>query len=779
MMTVEKERVHNEARGGDGGDGDVSQLLKKLSLKDGSTADSLKRNGTDDACSEEVPVTVPAEEQERNASSPMARSRECESKEKGSPDEEQESFPDEDVPQKGNPEIVLISRGPVNSRDTSSRSHPYSPSSSLTSSSSESSQGSPLGNANEPQYNTYGGSLVSETKPDTLHWQEQFSSSPANIVKNKRCYIHQNGGCYVQLRDHSKSMTMNGHTVSQPPNSVYLHVTTETSAPVFHNASFSPLSAVSIISSASSSPTPSCSVNGDSPEVLDDNACPDLKNIADSSCASSWDDESLPDDLADFINKSCGDFKRVNEAEYQRKIAEIDGFIREEGSIGAANQQLDLEIGKNFNVVNVQNNLVCPSPVEDGPTMESGVWAPSLVPNSDGLSFQNIATKAAAMQISSQVIDANVSYEIVSDAERKDARNVVYIPNMPEKLNSENTSKCGSVVFKSLRRIAPKPPVKISQASDSPSDQSCRCKRNTTLVTKDQIRELRSSLLEKFTDEQRRQTTCIITQVPDAKITKVDEDGDTCLHVVIANFQILQSVVLIDRFAEMRYLDVRNKAGETPLFYAMHFNHLALFRYLLAKGANPNECILNTTRKLLHFIAENGETYLEFLNMLCSHPSIELEVNDNLGQTPLMVAVASQNKYIRSTVEGANEIVNSIPVIRMLLKYNASTSCVDRRDGKTIYHLAVEKKDIQLLKMLCQENKNTQQEINTQAFDGNTALHIAATLNQCPSQIELVRVLMSFNASLHSSNLAYKKPFEMVEKNSKQLKKLLMPSHHR
>lgn len=731
-MPVEEER----RRRGDASE--VSHWLEKLSI-DEATETRLKREGSKET------ETRRESDASRSLADGNARcSREDSSSWKGDRKvlaSEQEGTV-EGVLAKKTDAVILVPRGPVGSRE-SVRVNPYSPPGASLSSSSDSSQGSPYG-FNETRW--YGGSLLSEAKVSVVLQQEQFPSR--RVVNNKQRYFHHNGGNF-QLCSPSdvadvETDRRDRFAVRGPPSAVADRVA-------------SPASVASILSAES----PERASPGYWTNSPDESGIGSELRSSDTDCSRASSDDSLPEDLVAFINDGSGD--SIDEYRYQERIADIIKVIDRVDEVGIDPTSPPAGLPRRTSGADVVRDGSSRSHfyIVGSPVRAAG----DAAPDEDRIVSQKAARNGVMSQNHLQLVDA-VACQSESDYV---VTNIVYVSN-PVTNSQTNADGSSSRLF---RRIAPKPSAeKERKESKQDAELGRRSRNERALLVDDEAAKLRSALLENFTEEEKRSTTCYLTQRSDERVTQVDNDGDTCLHVAIANHHLLISVLLIDRFAQVGCLDMCNRTGQTPLFNAMLSGQVELFRYLLAKGADPNANI-HGGRTLLHYVAEMGDACLEFLKSLCSHPGIDLDAYNHAGQTPLLVAVSSHNNCVLSTKPGATRVVNSIPVVRTLLGSNAATDCIDRLNGKTIYHLAVEKRDVELVKLICAENPNTCQEIDAPAFDHNTPLHVAAALNHCQAQLDIVRVLVSFDASLKKENLARKKPYDMVEKNNKELKKLL------
>lgn len=216
------------------------------------------------------------------------------------------------------------------------------------------------------------------------------------------------------------------------------------------------------------------------------------------------------------------------------------------------------------------------------------------------------------------------------------------------------------------------------------------------------------------------------------------------------------------------------------------FNKLPVYEYLVSVGVQP-AFVNKTGTNVLHNLVRRGNQLEEIKYFLSK--GAKLNIADNKGNTPLMYATASmpdqevidflltQNIDVNhKNKEGVTALMNafktsSAKTVQSLLSLNADLNQVDAKgnnmayyivegynprsetvfneklqilkdknfnfaalqaEGNTIYHLAVAKNDVNLLKAI----SNLNADINVVNKEGLTALHRAAMLSKDTKTLE-------------------------------------------
>jgi len=227
------------------------------------------------------------------------------------------------------------------------------------------------------------------------------------------------------------------------------------------------------------------------------------------------------------------------------------------------------------------------------------------------------------------------------------------------------------------------------------------------------------------------------------------------------------------------YKELNAKGGNAMMFASRglrgHKNSLEVYKYLKSKGVTPN-VKGNGGRNPLHNIAYDGKDFELFKFFIES--GVDINQKDEDGNSPYMNAASRNSLEIVSDLteylkdinavnnEGRSALAmavgrNKIEVVKFLLEKGANIASIDKAGnslvfellnsyrsnnssefdakldvlakagldiskkqgkGKTAYHIAVEKGDMELLKRIDQFDVD----VNAKNLDGLTPLHLAA-----------------------------------------------------
>ena len=191
---------------------------------------------------------------------------------------------------------------------------------------------------------------------------------------------------------------------------------------------------------------------------------------------------------------------------------------------------------------------------------------------------------------------------------------------------------------------------------------------------------------------------------------------------------------ILGMFLQRKDIEIngRSRWGETPLYQAIQRKRISAAKMLLDAGADPN-VLTDENRYTLSWAAAEGSE--ESIELLLKQPSIQLDIPDKLGQTPLLRAAdAGHTKCMR-----------------MLLDKGANVKHADE-EGRTALSLAAFKGHKVAAKFLL-KNKA---EINAQDKKGNTPLALAADKNHDA----VVRFLLESGADADLPDEDEETPFE-------------------
>ena len=164
---------------------------------------------------------------------------------------------------------------------------------------------------------------------------------------------------------------------------------------------------------------------------------------------------------------------------------------------------------------------------------------------------------------------------------------------------------------------------------------------------------------------------------------------------------------ILGMFLERKDIEINGQGrwGKTPLYQAIEHGPLSAAKMLLKAGADPN-VPTDENRTALSWAAAEGRE--ESIELLLDQPSIEIDIPDKLGQTPLLRAAdAGHTKCLRK-----------------LLNKGANVMHVDN-EGRTALSLAAIQGHKVVAKLLLKNDAG----INAQDKKGNTPLALAAEKN--------------------------------------------------
>ncbi|KAF5899383.1 B-cell lymphoma 3 protein, partial [Clarias magur] len=229
--------------------------------------------------------------------------------------------------------------------------------------------------------------------------------------------------------------------------------------------------------------------------------------------------------------------------------------------------------------------------------------------------------------------------------------------------------------------------------------------------------------------------------------TRKDDDGDTALHIAVAqeNVAVVYRLIHILRQAQ-RDLDLYNNLRQTPLHLAVITHQPCVVEALLNGGAHPGALDRNG-QTAFHLCCEYQQEaclraiLMHFSQLPCC-PSDCLNRKNFEGLTPLHLAVQDGNKKMA----------------KMLLDSGAEINAVDDKSGRSPLIHAVEKSCMEMINFLVENGCN----VNLQSYSGNTALHIACSRGE----VDAVRVLLK-NGADNSLKNYHNETAVMVAKNKK------------
>ena len=151
------------------------------------------------------------------------------------------------------------------------------------------------------------------------------------------------------------------------------------------------------------------------------------------------------------------------------------------------------------------------------------------------------------------------------------------------------------------------------------------------------------------------------------------KNNQTVLMLLVSNGRLRMVKFLLENYKID--LDAKNDFGKTALSFACSSNNFEIVKILIDQGANE---IFPDGNTLMHCFDLNRST-IEFIEYLIDERKININSQNNFGETPLILAV---KKWTHGKIE----------IIKQLIYYGANIKLVDNH-GKTAYDYAKLKKD--------------------------------------------------------------------------------------
>ncbi|XP_069020344.1 NF-kappa-B inhibitor zeta [Embiotoca jacksoni] len=253
-----------------------------------------------------------------------------------------------------------------------------------------------------------------------------------------------------------------------------------------------------------------------------------------------------------------------------------------------------------------------------------------------------------------------------------------------------------------------------------------------------------------------------------------DADGDTFLHIAVAQGKRALVYVLAAKMAGCGSLDCKEHNGQTALQIAVATNQYLIVHDLVTLGAQVNTRDL-WGRSPLHVCAEKGHSCsLQSIwkSQTGTGQPIDVEMLNYDGLTPLHIAVLSHNAVVKEmkgpqspcsymTMELVQRRHAYVECIKTLLQMGASCGTKDLKSGRTCLHMASVMGNVELFGIFL-DQPTSLSVVNVKNFSGNTALHIVSSLQNHNSQVEAVKLLMRKGADPGIRNLENELPAQLV-----------------
>ncbi|XP_059409398.1 NF-kappa-B inhibitor zeta [Carassius carassius] len=262
-----------------------------------------------------------------------------------------------------------------------------------------------------------------------------------------------------------------------------------------------------------------------------------------------------------------------------------------------------------------------------------------------------------------------------------------------------------------------------------------------------------------------------LASVSPGELTARDADGDTFLHIAVAQGRRALAYVLARRMAALGMLDMKEHNNQSGFQVSVAADQHLIAQDLLQLGAelNTRDC---WGRAPLHVCAEKGHSStLQAIqrSVQTSGRPVNLELLNYDGLTPLHVAVLSHNAVLQELSRGpcaqSPALLQKkkllVECVNTLLLMGASLEAKDCKSGRTVLHMAAEEANVELLRLFLDQS-NYWPLINARAFSGNTALHMVSALQGRRTQLDAVRLLLRRGADPSTKNLEHEQPAQLV-----------------
>uniref|UniRef100_UPI00398ED630 NF-kappa-B inhibitor zeta-like isoform X2 n=1 Tax=Pristiophorus japonicus TaxID=55135 RepID=UPI00398ED630 len=267
-----------------------------------------------------------------------------------------------------------------------------------------------------------------------------------------------------------------------------------------------------------------------------------------------------------------------------------------------------------------------------------------------------------------------------------------------------------------------------------------------------------------------------LSHLTQEQLLSKDSDGDTLLHIAVAQGRRALAYILGKKMAAVNMVDVKEHNGQSALQVAVAANQHLIVQDLVSLGAQMNTSD-RWGRTPLHVIAEKGHVQVLVAiekGMALNFQHLNLEVTNFDGMTALHCAVLTQNRVLHELHNKIHQQPQSVEVqelamkskslldtVKTFLQMGACIETRDRKSGRTPLHLAAEEANVELLRYFL-EQPTSLEVVNAKAYNGNTALHIAAGMQDRVSQVDAVRLLMRKGADPSARNLENEQPVHLV-----------------
>jgi len=212
----------------------------------------------------------------------------------------------------------------------------------------------------------------------------------------------------------------------------------------------------------------------------------------------------------------------------------------------------------------------------------------------------------------------------------------------------------------------------------------------------------------------------------------MDADGDTCLHIFLAQLRLQEAQQIIHFCPDSKLLNITNRLGLSALHISVLMNLEEEVKLLICKNANM-DLVDSEGNNIFHICAEKGHS-----KSLCSI----LDICDQRGELDHVLSLCQKTNY-KGWTPFFTAAVNRNKDVCKLLVSNVADIDVNAGDIKTgnspLHEAVMAKNNIDFIYFLLQD---CNLDVNFRNHQNIAPLHIAATIED----EAICAILLKYNA---------------------------------